>query len=181
MKIFNAYGESGLILTNDEKLHEKLNVLRYAGTVNKNDCVIPSLNGRMDTIQAAMLLISYKYLPEKIENRRNIAKIYSKSLKDFIRCPEENKGNHHVYYTYSIISEKRDELMEFLSIKGIETQIQHPTPMPLQSYYKPLQNKRFSVATDITNKILCLPNQEDLSDSEVEYVCEKIKEFYSCH
>ena len=67
MKLLCAYGEAGVVVTNDEQLAQKLRSLRYAGTVGKHDCHNPSINGRLDTLQAAMLSINLKYLQKKLD------------------------------------------------------------------------------------------------------------------
>lgn len=179
MKVFNAYGEAGLITMDDEKLYEQAKILRYAGTVNKTDCIVPALNGRMDTMQAAMMLVSLKYLPQKIENRRRIAGHYRERLSDVVTCPKELEGNKHIYYAYSILAERRDELQLFLTKKGVETQIQHPVPMPHQTAYAGNNNANVPNAEYVAKHILCLPNQENLSLDEQNYISGCIKEFYT--
>ncbi|MBL4759667.1 MAG: DegT/DnrJ/EryC1/StrS family aminotransferase [Mariprofundaceae bacterium] len=179
MKVFNAYGEAGLITMDDEELYEQAKILRYAGTINKTDCVVPALNGRMDTLQAAMMLVSHKYLPQKVENRRLIAEKYRERLHGVVTCPDELEGNKHIYYAYSVLADRRDKLMAFLAEKGIETQVLHPVPMPHQTAYK--QNGKISVpvAVRISQHILALPNQEDITDEEIHYVCDCVLEFYA--
>lgn len=179
MKVFNAYGEAGLITMDDEKLYEQAKILRYAGTVNKTDCIVPALNGRMDTLQAAMMLVSLKRIPQKIENRRRIAEHYRERLSAVVSCPVELPGNNHIYYAYSILAEKRDELQKFLADKGIETQILHPVPMPHQTAYSKDGKISVPVAERVAASILALPNQEDMTDEEINYVCDCVLEFYA--
>ena len=179
MKVYNGFGEAGAVLTNDDKLREKLVSLRYNGTINKQDCHYPSLNGRMDTIQAAMLLVNLDYLEEKIERRRAIAALYNERLQGLVQCPKEHPGNRHIYYAYTILAERRDELMQYLASKGIETQVQHPIPMPHHTAYKGRFKADIPVCEATVSRILCLPNQEDLAPEEVEYVCRHIREFYT--
>ena len=179
MKVYNGFGEAGAVLTNDDNLKEKLISLRYNGTINKQDCHYPSLNGRLDTIQAAMLLVNLKYLEEKVEKRRAIAERYTKYLKDLVQCPIEQPGNRHIYYAYTILADRRDDLMSYLASKGIETQIQHPIPMPYHTAYKGRFKAAIPLCERAASRILCLPNQEDLSVEEVEYVCKHIREFYT--
>jgi len=179
MKVYNGFGEAGAVLTNDGNLKEKLVSLRYNGTINKQDCHYPSLNCRLDTIQAAMLLVNLKYLEEKIQKRRSIAVEYTKNLQDLVKCPIEQPGNRHIYYAYTILAERRDELMRYLASKGIETQIQHPIPMPYHTAYKGKFRADIPFCERAISRILCLPNQEDLSVEEVEYVCQHIREFYT--
>jgi dTDP-4-amino-4,6-dideoxygalactose transaminase len=178
MKIYNAYGEAGAILTDDEAIRDHLNALRYNGTINRQDCHYPSLNGRLDTIQAAMLLVSLKYFEEKINKRRIIATAYRKSLEEIVTCPVEHSGSRHTYYAYSILAKNRDDLIQFLTDKGIETQIQHTIPMPYHTAYKGRFAVEIPMCESVTKHLLCLPNQEDLSLEEVEYVCQCIREFY---
>lgn len=180
MKVFNGFGEAGLIATDDGALAEKLKILRYGGTVNRHDCQIPSLNGRLDTIQAAMLLVNLETLESKIAARRAIAKRYGERLGDVVRCPAEKPGHVHVFYAYSVLAERRDALMAFLAENGIETQIQHPIPMPFHTAYRDTSAGRVGipVCEQVVAGILALPNQEDLTEAEQDYVSAKVREFY---
>ncbi len=178
MKVFNAYGEAGAILTDDELLRDKLNSLRYNGTVNRQDCHLPSLNGRLDTIQAAMLLVSLKYVENKIERRRAIAERYGKALREIVQCPTEPPGSRSIYYAYTILAERRDELMRHLTAQGIETQVQHPLPMPYHTAYRGTFKVSIPRCEAAVARILCLPNQEDMTPEAVDYVCRSVREFY---
>jgi dTDP-4-amino-4,6-dideoxygalactose transaminase len=178
MKVFNAYGEAGAIVTDDAYLKERLDSLRYNGTVNRQDCYYPSLNGRLDTLQAAMLLVSFKYLGKKIEGRRAIAGAYRKALEGIVGCPVEHPGSRHIYYAYSILADQRDELQRYLAERGVETQIQHPIPMPYHTAYKGRFSADIPVCEDVVRRILCLPNQEDMALEAVDYVSHCVREFY---
>ncbi len=177
MKIFCAYGEAGAIVTDDETFYQKLLSLRYAGAKNKEDCYYPSINGRIDTIQAAMMLVEFQYLEKKIDRIQEIAKFYSDALKNIIICPEADES-YHVYYSYTVITEARDELRTFLKTKGIETKIQHPILMPYHSAYKYLPEFEIPVAKQLVNRILCIPNHEKLTNKETEYIVCRIREFF---
>jgi len=179
MKVFSAYGEAGAVATSDEALHEKLVSLRYAGTVNREDCHYPSLNGRLDTIQAAMLLVNLKYLDDKIARRRSIAAFYSEALGESVICPQEDPGEYHVYYTYTIIAERRDELREHLAENGIETKIHHPILMPYHTAYQHMLKPEIPVAEHMVERILSIPAHENIQMEEAEYVADKIKEFFA--
>lgn len=179
LKIYNGYGEAGAIVTDDDAVRERLTILRYGGTVNKNDCVYPSLNGRLDTIQAAMLLVGLDYLEEKIKKRRKITALYNERLRDLVRCPRELPGNRHTYYAYTVLADDRDALMKHLANRGVETQVQHPLPMPRHTAYRDRFEADIPVADRAAKEILCLPNQEDLvGDREVDYIASCIEEFY---
>lgn len=177
MKLLSAYGEAGAIVTDDAQLYQKLRSLRYAGTVNKEDCHYPSLNGRIDTIQAAMLLVNLRYLQKKIELRRKIAEFYRAALKDVVTCPQEDDASH-TYYSYTIIAEDRERLKDYLYSQGIETKVQHPILMPEHRAYRHLPKFHIPVAERLVGKILCIPNQETLTFQETEYVADCIRKFY---
>ncbi len=177
MKGLCAYGEAGVVVTDEEDVYEKLVSLRYAGTKNKEDCHYPSLNGRLDTIQAAMLLVNLKYVNRTITRQREIAKQYTDRLHDVVTCPPDD-GTYHVYYSYTIITEKRDELKEYLYSKGVETKIQHPILMPYQTAFKGTYQCRIPVAERLVKQILCIPNAGHLSEQDIEYVITCVRNFF---
>ena len=178
MKVLNAFGEAGCIVTDNEEVRDRLVALRYNGTINRNDCKWPSLNGRLDTMQAAMLLVTLRQVTNKIEARREIAQKYKERLCNMVRCPQENAGNYHSYYAYTIQCDRRDDLMRFLGERGVETQVQHPIAMPDHTAYRTRATMEVPNARLLVDRILALPNQEDLSDAELEYVCQAVAEFY---
>ena len=95
MKVLSSLGEAGLVLTDDKKIYEKIKILRYAGTVNKENCHVPSLNFKIDTIQAAFILDNFKNLNQKISLRNMNAAYYSKKLTSKIKFPKVLKNEKH--------------------------------------------------------------------------------------
>ncbi len=178
MKVLCAYGEAGAIVTDDALLHEKMESLRYAGTVNREDCHYPSLNGRIDTLQAAMLLVNLQHLESKISQRRAIASYYSQTLPEYVTCPQEEDGYFNVYYTYTILADRRNQLQSYLADMGIETKIQHPILMPYHAAYKHLRRPEIPTAESLIKQILCIPTHENLTMDEAKYVVDNIKNFY---
>ena len=98
-------------------------------------------------------------------------------LKNIVSCPNDD-GSYHVFYNYTIVAEKRNKLMAYLKQNGIETEIQHPFLMPFHTGYRHLPRPNFPVAEYLVEKILCLPNEEDLTDFEVDYIIEYVKKYY---
>ena len=178
MKVFCAYGEAGAVVTSDEDICRKLTALRYAGTVDREDCHYPSLNGRIDTLQAAMLLVNFRYLGNKIARRRAIAEFYSQSLGEVVICPKEHEGYFDVYYTYTIMAEDRDRLMEHLASKGIETKIHHKYLMPYQTAYRHLPKPHIPVAEHVADHCLSIPSHENIRMDEASYITRCIRKFY---
>jgi len=174
MKVFSSYGEAGAITVKDSKLLEDLISLRYNGTIDKEDCHVPSINARIDTIHAAMMNINAKYLANRINRIREISRYYNDELKTIVECPLED-DSFHTYYSYTIQVKDRDSLIDYLDSCGIETKIQHPILMPFHTAYKELyQELNIPVATSVVNKILCIPNHDQMSDEQVEYVADKL-------
>lgn len=179
MKVLASCGEAGIILTDSEETKNKLQSLRYSGTINRETCIQPSLNGRLHTIQAAILLKRLQRLNKLIRKRNQIAQFYDSKIGNYVTPPTRSAESEDVYYTYTIQAEKRDELMSFLEKKGIETKIQHPILMPEQPAYSKNTRGEWSNAKKVVKKILCLPANEKLSQEDIAYVADCIKAFYS--
>jgi dTDP-4-amino-4,6-dideoxygalactose transaminase len=131
----------------------------------------------MDTIQAAMISVNLKYLKEKINKSQEIAKRYTSSLKEVVTCPPEVNGSH-VFYTYAILASRRDELKEYLSKNGIETKINHPILMPYHTAYRGKFSFSIPVAERIVQQLLCIPNENNLTAEQVDYIIDHVKRFY---
>lgn len=180
MKVFPGYGEAGAIVTNNKNVYEKLLALRYLGTIDKEICIYPSLNAKIDTIQAAMMLVSFKYFEKCIDRRIEIARYYSQELCEVVKCPEVNANisNRSVFFDYFVLADFRNDLKQYLKENGIETKIKHPILMPNQPAYKHLNNQPLPVAEKSIEKILCLPIHEKLKTDDLDYVIKNIKKFY---
>lgn len=180
MKVFAALGEAGMVVTDDPALRDKLDSLRYHGTVNRESCVQLSWNGRIDTLQTAFLLKRLPRLAGLIEKRRQIAGWYGKLLKGLpgVDLPVERTGERDVYYTYTIRADRRDELKAYLEAEGIESKIQHPILMPEQPIYQKTARGEWKNALLLKARILCIPANEKLPREQIEFVAGKIREFY---
>ena len=179
MKVFGALGEAGSILCDDEALYNRLVSLRYNGTINRETCIEPSLNGRMDTLQAAVLLVRLKNLNNLISARLENANVYNKRLKDCVTIPIVSDYESHVYYTYTILTPQRERLRDYLMESGIETKIQHLLLMPEQPAYIDHAVGEFMNAKRLSKQYLCIPIHEKLTIDEVEYVANSILKFFA--
>ena len=178
MKVLNAYGEAGAVVTDNETISEKLKSLRYGGTINKENCHYPSLNGRIDTLQCAMLLVVLMHVEKKIIKRREIAEYYTQELNNTVQCPLPEDNSFHSYYSYTIRTDRRNELKEYLLSSGIETKIQHPILMPYHKAYRGKFKSEIPIADSIVERILCLPNHEELVKNHLDYIIDKVKNFF---
>ncbi len=184
MKVLASYGEAGAVTTDDPEIYEKVRMLRYSGTksdpkkIITNECYYTALNHKIDTLQAAMLLVAIRHLPRKMARRKEIAERYSNALSDLVKCPQTPKGDIHAYYTYAIQTEKRDELKNYLGQHQIETKIYH---IPLASnapVYSHLKKVQTPMAQKVLDRFLSLPAHEKLSDEQVDYVIRTIQNFF---
>lgn len=179
MKILAACGEAGIVLTDDPSIYERLICLRYNGTINKEQCVVTSLNCRLDTLQAAILLHRLENVSNLIEKRRSIAAYYNEHLADYVTVPKETEGSCDIYYTYTIKTPLRNQLKSYLEERGVEVKIQHPYLMCQQPIYKKYLKQPVPNAEKIVREILCLPMHEKLTLEDLDYVVSCIKTFFS--
>lgn len=178
MKILRAHGEAGCVLTNDSDIENRLKILRYNGTINKEICVEISSNHRIDTIQAAILLYRLKKVDDLIKKRRQVASWYNERLKNIVKVPTESHDDYSVYYVYAILTDKRDELKEFLASKNIETRTYYAKLMPHQPVFVKDHKSKIPKAEEISKKLLCLPIDEKMTLDDVDYVTHEITSFY---
>jgi dTDP-4-amino-4,6-dideoxygalactose transaminase len=178
MKTLAALGEAGIVVTDDREIFEKLDPLRYQGVKNKEVCHYLSGNHRLDTIQAAMLLVRLARFNELLEKRRQVAKFYDMRLNGVVATPKEWGHEKLAYYTYTIQADQRDKLKDFLAQRGIETKIQHPFLMPEQPLYKQQARGTWSHAKYLMSRVLCIPCHEKLTDGQMWHVVNSIADFY---
>ncbi len=179
-KNLGAFGDAGMIVTDNEDLAKKLRMLRDYGKSERNSAKLHGYNSRLDDIQAAILSVKLKYLDMWNNERRKIAFIYDILLKNNFKIPIENKNNKHVYHLYVIKTDKRDELQNFLKNKGIGSVIHYPIPIHLQPAYEYLGYKEgdFPKAEQYASEILSLPIFPELENEEIQEVVKVIKEFF---
>ena len=178
MKVFASLGEAGMLVTDDPGLHERCVALRYHGLVNREYCVDLAQNSRLDTLQAAALLVRLDRLDSVIEARRRNADHLSNRLGNVVRVPREPVGHRHVYYTYTIQADRRDALQEHLTACEIETKIQHPLLMPQHPLYADRAKGAWSNADAMMKRVLCLPSNEKLTIDQIDRVADAVVQFY---
>ncbi|MFN6499899.1 MAG: DegT/DnrJ/EryC1/StrS family aminotransferase [Nostoc sp. DedQUE01] len=182
LKILNACGDGGVLVTNDPQLYEQFKIMRNIGLRTRDDCVLWSHNSRLDTLQAAILLVKLRYVHEWTQQRRQNARYYQTQLAGIpqIKIPLEREWEKSVYSNFIIQAERRDELRQFLSDRGIGTAIHYPVPIHLSTIGKELgyPEGSFPVTEMQASRILSLPIYQGLTVEELHRVCENIKLFY---
>jgi dTDP-4-amino-4,6-dideoxygalactose transaminase len=181
-KNIGAFGDAGAITTNDYALYEKCKSLRNYGSKQKYYNEFKGVNSRLDEIQAAFLSVKLNYLNNWNSERCEIAKKYIDSLHDLeeIILPKIAKDSSSVYHLFVIRTKKRNELQKYLTDKGIGTAIHYPVPPHLQNAFLDLNCKKgdFPIAEEISDTCLSLPLYPGLTDQNIEFVSNSIKQFF---
>lgn len=185
LKTLNACGDGGVLTTNDPELYQQLQILRNIGLRTRDDCVVWSHNSRLDTLQAAILLVKLRYLEHWTERRRENACSYQERLAGLpeVQVPVETAAERSVYHTFVIQADRRDDLLGFLSARGIGSAIHYPVPIHLSTAGKELgyPEGSFPVAERQARRILSLPVYPELTAAQLDRVSETIHEFYADH
>lgn len=180
-KNLGCYGDGGAVATNDNKLAEKLMLLRNYGQREKYYSEIKGYNSRLDELQASILRVKLKYLDNNNKKRIKNSKTYNTLLQGLnIKIPVETKNCKSCFYLFTIQTKKRNQLMDYLKLNGIDTLIHYPVPIHMQKSYKDLGYKKgdFPISEEIADTTVSLPFYANLSKKEIIYVVKKIKSFY---
>ncbi len=179
-KGLGAFGDGGMIVTNNKKIFEEAKMLGDYGRKSRYDHKVKGYNSRLDTVQAVVLLAKLKYLDQWNQMRAANASYYSQLLKniDGVVPPVIKKDRTHVFQTFAIRTKNRDKVCQEMQKKGVDVLIHYPIPLHLQEAYSDLGHKKgdFPVSEKIAQEILSLPMYPHLKKEQIEYVCENLKE-----
>lgn len=185
LKTLNACGDAGVMTTDDPTLYERLVVMRNIGMRTRDDIVLWSQNTRLDTMQAAMLLVKLRFLDGWTARRQENARLYRAFLAGIpqVQVPHDAAGEEAVYHTFVVQVENREALRDHLAAQGIGTSIHYPTPIHLTTIGKELgyAEGSFPVAERQAARILSLPVYPELTPAQIERVCQSIRAFYAGH
>lgn len=179
-KNLGGFGEGGMALTNDPRLATTLRQLRNHGGVDRYVHERVGGNFRLDTMKAAILLRKLSWLDEFTRRRQSNAALYDRLLAGAgVTTPRVSPGNTHVYHQYSILCDRRDELMAHLKSRGVDTGIYYPIPLHIQKCFADLGYRRGDLPmTEATcERILSLPVQPMLTNEDIRYVADEIAAF----
>ena len=160
-KPLGCYGDGGAVFSNDELLIEKMRQIRIHGQKVKHQHPVVGINGRMDTLQAAILLEKLEIFPEECGLRQEVGQRYNELLSGAtgIQTPVIANGNSSVYAQYTILSKDRDSLAKALQVEGIPSVAYYAVPLHLQGAFSSLGHRQgdFPVAEKIASECLSLP------------------------
>jgi len=186
-KNLGAYGEAGAVLTNDDQVARKVRQMRDHGAVEKYNHEVLGHNYRMEGIQGAVLDIKLKYLDEWTAKRREVASLYNKLLPGSgLVLPFESAYAKHVFHLYVVQVKngdinKRNDLKEYLTEKGIATGLHYPIPLHLQKCFHELGYKEgdFPESEKLAKAGLSLPIFPEMTIDQVTYVSDMISAYFS--
>ena len=175
-KPLGCYGDGGAIFTNDDELATKIKSIRVHGQDKRYHHALLGLNGRLDTIQAAILIIKFKIFNNEILLRNKVAAFYTKKLNATnldVDTPFISKDNTSVYAQYAILVDNRKKVVSRLTKNKIPTAIHYPVCVHMQPAYKDIQSK-LPVSERTSKKILCLPMHPYLDRHEQDIILKSI-------
>ncbi len=181
-KNLGGAGDGGMVVTNDAALADKVECLRRQGSKCKYVADLPGYNSRLDTLQAAIVLVKLKYLERWNEQRRQVAAYYRTALADLpLGLPNEIAGTTHVYHQFTLRTPQRAALAEHLKARGIGTMVYYPVPLHLQPLYKGLGISPGSLPESerAALEVLSLPIGPQLTEDQAHQVTAAIREFFS--
>ena len=177
-KPLGCYGDGGALFTNDDYYAEKLKMLRVHGQNKRNHHKYIGMGGRMDTIQAAILLAKLRYFPQELKDRQIVADHYTIGLSDILLTPIIKPNKSSVWAQYTVRVNNRDSIQNELKKKGIPTSIFYPVSLHLQECFQYLNYKKgdFPISEKACNEVISLPMNPFLTYDQINYVVSKIKE-----
>lgn len=175
-KNLGAYGDGGLIVTNDDKVAEIARMLRVHGAKKKYHNEVLGYNSRLDTLQAAVLRVKLPYIDKWNEGRRGVAKTYRHLLADVtgVVTPEITDGHVFHQYTIRILDGKREQVEKYLGEQGVSTMVYYPIPQDQLPVYKEKYPKN-PVSDMLTGEVLSLPIWAELEETTIEKIVVTIK------
>lgn len=177
-KPFGCYGDGGAILTDDDDLADDLRSIRQHGKGrSKYDIVRIGINGRLDTIQAAVLIEKLKIFADELDRRETIAGRYTAGLGKAVGCPRVLDGYHSAWAQYTVVvPRRRDDVMKGLADLGIPTQVYYPKSLNRQTAYQsyPIAQSGLPVSERLPEEVISLPMHPYLTKGDQDYIIEAV-------
>ena len=180
VKNLAAFGDAGMVATDDGILAETVKLLGTHGQVKKNEHSIFGGNSRLDELQAAWLRVKLRYLDARNTRRAAIAAYYSERIRGRAVPPPTDPRRTHVYHQYVLRTARREALQRHLASLEIDTGIHYPQPIHRQTAWRDRFGEPTALphAEQVAREILSLPVHADLTDAEVERVADGVRRFF---
>jgi len=176
-KPLGCYGDGGAVFTDNNEYAKKIKMLRVHGQEARYKHKYLGITGRLDTIQAAVLLAKLQHYSSEIKARNDVAQKYYKHLNGIVELPIIRNNRVSVWAQYTIQVKNRDSLVRGLNKLGIPSAIHYPVPLHLQECfsYLGLGEGEFPIAEKVASRVISLPMNPFISDGEIEFITDAIK------
>ncbi|WEJ63132.1 DegT/DnrJ/EryC1/StrS family aminotransferase [Thiomicrorhabdus lithotrophica] len=176
-KPLGCYGDGGAVFTNNDEYAEKIKMMRVHGQNKRYHHKYIGMGGRLDTIQAAVLLAKLPYYANEIQSRQKVAKQYSQCLHDVVNVPVIKRDRSSVWAQYTIRVKNREEVQQSLKLAGIPTAVHYPVPLHLQECFEYLGFKHgdFPISERVSKEVLSLPMNPFLEPIEIQDIVKAVK------
>lgn len=177
-KPLGCYGDGGACFTNDKALAKRIRQIMSHGQDRRYHHPVLGINGRLDTLQAAILLAKLEIFGDEVAARERVGKRYSELLSGVGVTPHIALGSSSVYAQYTVQVEKRDEVTNKLQEQGIPTAVHYPVPLHMQPVFAGLNKPvgSFPVSEEVSGKVMSLPMHPYLTDNDLAFVTDAVKE-----
>lgn len=177
-KNLGAIGDGGAVVTNDDKLAEKIRILRNYGSEIKYKNLFKGINSRLDNLQAAILRIKLRYLDKDNQRRKDIGSFYINNIKNNkVVLPKVNDEKSHVWHLFVSRTSDRDCFQKHMTKNNVQTMIHYPIPPHKQEAYKELSILSLPVSEKIHKEVLSLPISPVMKDKDVEDVVKVVNSY----
>jgi len=181
-KNLGAFGDAGMVLTNDRAVAERVKILRNQGNKEKYYHIMLGYNNRLDTIQAAVLRVKLKYLDRWNKKRQAIAAQFNRRFSKLgLTVPFVPGYNRHIYHQYVIrLNSPSAALVGYLRKKGIDARVYYPMPLHLQECFRNLGYRKgdFPESEEASGVTVAIPAYPDLTKNEIDYIARSVEEFF---
>ena len=177
-KPLGCYGDGGAVFTNNDEYAKTIKMMRVHGQNKRYHHRYIGMGGRLDTIQAAILLAKMPHYKQELESRQQVAQHYADALSDGLKTPVIKPNRSSAWAQYTLRVNNRDTLQAKLKDNGIPTAVHYPMPLHLQECFQYLNYRQgdFPTSEKSSNKVMSLPMNSFLTNDQVDYVVSKIQE-----
>ena len=176
-KPLGCYGDGGAVFTNNDEYAEKIKMMRVHGQNKRYHYKYIGIGGRLDTIQAAILLAKLPHYKKELEARQKVANSYTNLLSNTLKTPLIKPKRSSTWAQYTVRVNNRDEVQAKLRDSGIPTAVYYPTSLHLQECFQYLNYKKndFSISEQTSKEVMSLPMNSFLTNDEIDYICSHLK------
>jgi UDP-2-acetamido-2-deoxy-ribo-hexuluronate aminotransferase len=177
-KPLGCYGDGGAVFTNNEEYANKIKLLRVHGQNKRYHHRYIGIGGRLDTIQAAILLAKLPYFKKELKYRQKVADHYTNNLDKILQTPVIKPNRSSAWAQYTLRVKNRDTLQVKLKENGIPTSVFYPIPLHLQECFQYLRHQQgdFPISEKASNEVLSIPMNAFLTNEQIDYIIYNIKE-----